>query len=1087
MKDSKHPFKRKALAASISSLVFGSFTAYAQDDGPTAIEEVQVMGIRSSLQTSMDTKRNSNGVVDAITAEDIGKFPDSNLAESLQRITGVSIDRRNGEGFQVTVRGFGPQFNLVTLNGRSLPTSVINLSKSGGANPSATRSFDMSNIAAEGVSGVEVYKTGLASVSTGGIGATVNLKTRKPFDNEGFTASFGGKAVHDTTARVGDTLTPELSSYLSWSNDMFGASLTFSHQDRHSAQSGVFTNAYNGISTNWTDASVLESVPSSADAPDPVFGIDDANVINAPAVGQQTNITYGVRYYHEDRRRERNNAQLTLQFRPTDDLEATLDYTYAHQEDLINGAELSFWFGGGTFPTTDVQFDGHSEVATPIYIWLENNKGYNSAAPAGQGTVRDDGLTQNGGGIENELESIGLNLKYQVTDELSIVFDAHSSESTSMPHDDMVGGLFNIGVGAQGTWAQGYDMSGDLPLLVGVYADDHRDGSGNFGLVEDQLDVGDLGSTVRQIWNPRTWGDVDQMKLDARWEFSDNGSIDFGIESSSMEATQKQSFSQIVLEGNWGVGTPGDVPPDMMEALDFADLFDGYRTTLDADAQAFFNQAGIKDGTPSGAQGEVFLNGWIARDVSALGQVLSANAGLAWAPEPNDNTNRTIKEDIFAAYVQTSYEFDIDGMPLDLLAGLRYEETDVESSGQVAISTILWQGDNDLTTVAGNAADAPIQSGEGSYDHILPSLSLSLSITDSLITRLAYSKTIARPNYNNLLQGINGVGAPNGGPTILGAGPGGAQNGNTGLNPLESNNYDLSVEWYYGDSSYASIGYFIKDVPNFVGTQVEDTVLDSDLNRVLDQTKGPRAEAAIAELERLNIAVDQQSLFTMIASMNLAPEACINNFGEGEDASNSASCGADYSSYEYENPTGWEDNVDLVAVSSGQYADPPYTARVSFPVDSQSAKLDGFELAVQHFFGDTGFGMQANYTLVDGDIEYDITGDPTTTQFALTGLSDSANLVGIYENDKWSARLAYNWRDDFLFATAANGNEPGHTKAYAQIDLGVSYHVMEGLTVSFEGLNITGEDSKQYARTQQQLLRLNILDPRYTLSARYSF
>src|SRR5690606_10904521 len=84
-----------------------------------------VTGVRASLNRSIDLKRNSSGVVDGISAEDIGKFPDTNLAESLQRIPGVSIDRVNGEGSKVTVRGFGPGYTLVTLNGRALPTARI--------------------------------------------------------------------------------------------------------------------------------------------------------------------------------------------------------------------------------------------------------------------------------------------------------------------------------------------------------------------------------------------------------------------------------------------------------------------------------------------------------------------------------------------------------------------------------------------------------------------------------------------------------------------------------------------------------------------------------------------------------------------------------------------------------------------------------------------------------------------------------------------------------------------------------------------------------------------------------------------------
>src|SRR3546814_19490199 len=115
--------------------------AGAQDapaDREVSGDEIIVTGIRAALAASSDIKRGAQGVVDAISAEDIGKFPDTNLAESLQRITGVSIDRQNGEGSLVTVRGFGPEFNLVTLNGRQMPTALIG---DGGSAPSS-RSFD---------------------------------------------------------------------------------------------------------------------------------------------------------------------------------------------------------------------------------------------------------------------------------------------------------------------------------------------------------------------------------------------------------------------------------------------------------------------------------------------------------------------------------------------------------------------------------------------------------------------------------------------------------------------------------------------------------------------------------------------------------------------------------------------------------------------------------------------------------------------------------------------------------------------------------------------------------------------------------
>ena len=134
------PFAKHRLPHAVSIAIGVSLAApVGAQDAVTEepmIEEVVVKGIRSSLKRAMDTKRDSQGVVDAITAEDIGDFPDTNLAEALQRITGVAIDRQRGEGATVTVRGFGADFNLVTLNGRQMPT-----------HSGLGRSFDFGDIA----------------------------------------------------------------------------------------------------------------------------------------------------------------------------------------------------------------------------------------------------------------------------------------------------------------------------------------------------------------------------------------------------------------------------------------------------------------------------------------------------------------------------------------------------------------------------------------------------------------------------------------------------------------------------------------------------------------------------------------------------------------------------------------------------------------------------------------------------------------------------------------------------------------------------------------------------------------------------
>ena len=174
----------------------------------------------SALPTSSAT---SSGVVDAIAAEDIGKFPDTNIAESLQRIPGVSIDRVNGEGSKVTVRGFGPQFNLITLNGRQLATSsvgVVGGDQDVENQQPTSRSFDFSNLSSEGVRTLEVYKTAKSALPSGGIGATINVRTQRPLETSesGLRGSIGAKALYDTS-NDGFKVTPEVSGVVAWSNE----------------------------------------------------------------------------------------------------------------------------------------------------------------------------------------------------------------------------------------------------------------------------------------------------------------------------------------------------------------------------------------------------------------------------------------------------------------------------------------------------------------------------------------------------------------------------------------------------------------------------------------------------------------------------------------------------------------------------------------------------------------------------------------------------------------------------------------------------------------------------------------------------
>ncbi|MES2861408.1 MAG: TonB-dependent receptor [Pseudomonadota bacterium] len=181
-----------------------------QDDEASQVDEVVVTGFRGSLRSALNTKRNANVMVDAINAEDIADFPDANLAESLQRLPGVSIDRENGEGRSITVRGLGSDFTRVRLNGmEALSTAGASIS---GDNPNRGRGFDFNTFASELFNSLKVQKTASAETEEGSLGATVDLQTGRPFDYQGPRL---GLSVQDAYYENGETHNPRVAALAS--------------------------------------------------------------------------------------------------------------------------------------------------------------------------------------------------------------------------------------------------------------------------------------------------------------------------------------------------------------------------------------------------------------------------------------------------------------------------------------------------------------------------------------------------------------------------------------------------------------------------------------------------------------------------------------------------------------------------------------------------------------------------------------------------------------------------------------------------------------------------------------------------------
>ena len=311
-------FRKRLLSSSVALALIGTTVpAFAQDEG--VIEEIIVTGgIRGSLKASMDIKRDSMGVVDAISAEDIGKFPDANLAESLQRITGVSISRNRGEGSQVTVRGFGPEYNLVTLNGRQMPT-----------HNGTSRSFDFGDLASEGVAGVQVYKTGRADVPSGGIGSTINISTPKPLEGDP-VGSISIKSVNDTSTRTGDEYTPEFSGiYMNtFADDTIGIAIIASRQERNNGVNGTSVGGY---------------YTRSGDGADQKLANNDSQINRPTTADSNYSLPQSMAYNIAEYRSERTNGQVVLQIAPSDSVSMTLDYIRSEYDLERSYSDLSEW------------------------------------------------------------------------------------------------------------------------------------------------------------------------------------------------------------------------------------------------------------------------------------------------------------------------------------------------------------------------------------------------------------------------------------------------------------------------------------------------------------------------------------------------------------------------------------------------------------------------------------------------------------------------------------------------------------------------------------------------------------------------
>lgn len=1030
-------FKKKVLSSSVALALLGStMPALAQDES-LEIEEVIVEGgIRASLKKSMDIKRDTVGVADAISAEDMGKFPDTNLAEALQRITGVSIERSRGEGSKVTVRGFGPDYNMVTLNGRQMPT-----------HSGTSRAYDFGDIASEGISAVVVHKTGDAAAPSGGIGSTINILTTKPLE-AGTVFSVGAKRVFDTSTVTGADSTEEYAGLFSqtFADDTVGVSLSFSSQNRNNADRFGSVGGWNShfASTENARLGIRGDVvggerhlnrPEIGDHFDPNCDVDVEN-----CEWESISIPQSVAYNLSEFESSRLNGQLTMQWRPFDSVTVTHDITGTSYELDRSYNDLSAWFNGQGSVSQTSEWDSEA-ISTPL---MYREQGANNDFAMGVG--RDGGKNTN--------ISRGWNIEWFATDNLQLNLDWHDSYAHQRANSPFGTSSLVTMASFNRTVSKVY-FTEDFPILeLGLNPADPN--TVQEGGEARPLYADDMVITGSVFGNGKSKMNIEQTRLTGSYDFGEVTGIDFGIEKT---VVGNRSLGSNVQRDTWGGISDPSYISDILVRTTMADNFDS-----------------LSGGDDDLRQVESFYTS--LEELTDLARLLPVTevdsiASGTCVPEPfrdfycaSDNwtVDKATVEETLGAYIQFKFDGEIGDYPVNARLGYRYEQTDVISTASVPkYQNTSWTGGNEFNLIPG--AEVVEEPMNGEYDLQLPNFDINISLTDDVVARFSTSKTVTRPSYEDIKGGTSANG------TSFKYGNVSASRGSPGLLPIESTNFDFSTEWYYSDASYLSVGYFKKATENFIGTTTELDVIIPEWDGLTDVTSGGLWQEA-ADLG--GVAVN------------------------------------DFAGIKQFLPSIPTSDDPLMSTADND----PLLFSLSYPVNQKDANVYGWEFNIQHNFGESGFGFIANYTKAWSDVGY--VANPTTepcpeelinttakcmiSQFALSGLSDSANLIAFYDRDGLNARIAYNWRDDFFNGDGQGqgafydddgerriGNNPTQTQAYGQVDLSASYELNDNLTLFIDGINVTNEGYRLYGRTKNQVLRSGQTGARYNLGVRYNF
>lgn len=837
------------------------------------LDTVTVTGIRRSIQSAIDRKRNASTVTDSIVAEDIDQFPDKNVGEALSRITGVQLSRSFGEGSQVAIRGVEPDLNRVEINGMSV------LGTSGGAG----RGAELRELASELIASIDVVKGSTADLTEGGVGGTVRINTRKPLDFTKRTIA-GTLAAEQGSLRGGTQPRATLLLADKFLDGKLGVMANLVYDNIHTR--GDFAR-----NTSWTflrdwDFSPEKTVTSLNPAA--------AAVTTSAACSALTNTTdrnaclsqwfdYAPRisrYGIWERDHKRSSAEVTAQYKFSKDFDAYVSHQVNTQAQKLNDMN----FG------TDLTAVNRLAVSGTAPVYAANG----TVATAGTCTDVSGSATPAGMVVENHHVT-----QYTVGNCLNVAGRGGQGAFSTSARD------FALDIKSKYTTA-GFKFKNDKWRVEGLLGDsksDYRSESNNIVLTQNApgLVVKLDGSRLPQFtfpagYSPDDAGSYVQAQLQYRPSATQNkerqGKLDFQYNldndffhslwfgGQARESSSRQYNGGGRLVQNNGSLTNTDEAVDINartaninQTIIWDPLYTGTAQRPN-DAQSYIN-SGYKTSYVTGSRMQEIVNAirtkspgtfmggygsvsglpanWTAPNYAAAaasGVFDTSDFSHKYLYETPGNDGKTyaqipafdISEKIKAAYVRLDWGTEVFGLPLDGNVGLRYARTNVTSIGMRTDRTCNPANPTTCSVLVNSNTVVAISN---TYNDVLPSLNGTLQlINGKLLVRGGIAKVMARPALDLLAPNVTCT-TGSGDPARGGNGTDTCSAGNPDLKPYRATKYDLSVEYYPSRDTQLSLATFRTEI----GTYVRKGVVTYGSNfygdgRIFDVTQAVNGEGA---------------------------------------------------------------------------------------------------------------------------------------------------------------------------------------------------------------------------------------------------